>query len=406
MSTFTVPVVRYTLEKHPNADTLSIAHIKGWTCIVRTADFEARENSMYSKGAPGYGLGVYVPLDAVADKEHPLLSFLEGKKIKAIRLRGVFSQGVLLPLEQVVNTFPLAFKKFPEEGDDLAEILQIKKYEPPVRPTTASVKGAEGHVEVVRPTWLHRYTDIENYNNYTETLQPGEEVEATLKLHGTSAIFALINNEFYICSRNRCLRTKSKTIRVPRFTNKKVKKVLRALGLENLFGKKKVLPPPDSVWHKAFKQFDLENKLRYLSDLASFHGNDYPAVAIYGEIIGVQDLMYGLNKGEIDFYVYDIRIEGRDPVSDYVDPDDLTAFCADLGLKKVPILYRGPFTPEVLELRNGPDPIGKTHVREGIVVKPVVNRVDSYVGRVVLKRIGEDYLLRKNDQDESEFSLE
>lgn len=401
MSTFQVPVVKYTLEKHPNADTLSIAKIKGWECIVRTADFQT-ENPLYKD----LNLGVYVPLDAVADKDHPLLAFLEGKRVKAIRLRGVFSQGVLLPLEQVVSTYLL--KKFPEEGDDLAATLNIKKWEPPVQSTSASVKGGEGHIEVPRPAWLHRYTDIENFNNYPDVLQPGEEVEATLKLHGTSAIFALVEGKFYICSRNRCLRTEERVIRVPRFANKALKKLLKSFRLDNfpLFTKKKILPVPESAWHRVFKDFQLERKLSYLVDLTSHSGADYPAVAIYGEIVGVQDLMYGLSKGELDFYVYDIRVEDSRQISEYVDPDTLTALCEDLELKKVPVLFRGPFTSDVLELRNGKDPIGKTHVREGIVLKPVKNRLDSSLGRVVLKRIGEDYLLRKNDKDETEFSLE
>ncbi len=35
------------------------------------------------------------------------------------------------------------------------------------------------------------------------------------------------------------------------------------------------------------------------------------------------------------------------------------------------------------------------HVREGVVVKPLVERWDQEVGRVFLKQPGEGYLLRK-----------
>lgn len=399
MSTFQVPVVRYILAKHPNADTLSIATIKGWQCVVRTTDFPNYSDN-------NLNLGVYIPVDSVTNKDHPLLSFLEGKKVKAIRLRNVFSQGILLPLEQVIHTYKL--KQCPTEGEDLSQVLGIKKWEPVVKPTSASIIGGEGYIEVPRPTWLHKYTDIENYNNFPSTLQPGEEVEVTLKMHGASSIFALIDGKFYISSRNRCLRTNEIVIRVSRITNKKVLKLLKVFKLDNffLFTKKKVLPAPDSIWHRVFRDFNLEKKLAYLVDLGSSSGVDYPSVAIYGEIVGVQDLMYGLNKGELDFYVYDIRIEDFNSTCDYVDPEFLDALCQDLDLKKVPILYKGPFNEEVLNLRNGKDPIGKTHVREGIVLKPLRGRSDNTLGRVVLKKIGEDYLLRKNDKDETDSSLE
>ena len=102
--------------------------------------------------------------------------------------------------------------------------------------------------------------------------------------------------------------------------------------------------------------------------------------------------------------MYDIRVQGSknkrgtNP-TDYVDPKTLTALCEDLKLKQVPILFEGPFTPEVLDLQEGPDPIGKNHVREGIIIKPLIPRCE-YTGRVVLKKIGQGYLLRKNATDD------
>jgi RNA ligase (TIGR02306 family) len=93
MSIFQAPLTTFKLEKHPNADSLSIARIDvaDWQCIVKTEEFE-NEN-----------LAVYIPLDAIADKEHPLLNFLDGKRVKTCRLRGELSQGVLLPYSKVKN---------------------------------------------------------------------------------------------------------------------------------------------------------------------------------------------------------------------------------------------------------------------------------------------------------------
>jgi len=79
----------------------------------------------------------------------------------------------------------------------------------------------------------------------------------------------------------------------------------------------------------------------------------------------------------------------------------------------VPIIYEGPWDPErcnpmcegsttirdidVAKYGNGEGIVRAhepTHVREGFVVKPIVERWDPEIGRVILKRHGEGYLLR------------
>lgn len=114
MSTFSCPVVKIKLEKHPNADKLSICQIKGWTVVVKTSDFENET------------LGVYIPVDSITSKDHLLLGFLQGKRVKIVKLRDIISQGILLPLSKVIETYPLSFKKYPNIDDDLKNILEIK----------------------------------------------------------------------------------------------------------------------------------------------------------------------------------------------------------------------------------------------------------------------------------------
>jgi len=105
-------VVRHKLRKHPKADTLSIADIEGaaWQVVVRTADF-AQE-----------GTAIYIPVDTVVP-EVPEFEFLRDRKfrIKAIKLRGEYSYGLLIPNK---DNLPV--------GEDVTERMGIKKYEPPV----------------------------------------------------------------------------------------------------------------------------------------------------------------------------------------------------------------------------------------------------------------------------------
>lgn len=392
MSTFSCPVVKFRLKPHSNADTLSIAEVKGWEVVVRTNEFESEQ------------LGAYIPLDAVAPADHPFLGFLEGKKVKAVKLRGVVSMGVLLPLSRLKNHYEaLTDASDWEEGKDVSSILGVKKWID-TRPVTTKVtvegksKVVTANYEVTKwPDWLLKYTDIENWNNYSNVIQDKELVHVSLKLHGANAVFAKIDGEYFVCSRNRSLRTKEVTIQIPKYENRLVNRILKLVRLNKhrRFLKDHTLPVPKSVWHRAFNEFGIGEKLDKLS---AFYKAD--KVAIYGEVVGVQDLNYGLEVGNIDFYAFDIRTSACNSVENYLPPSEFESICTVMKLKKAPNLYTGPFHSDILNLKEGPDPIGKSHVREGIVIKPVIPRWDRKLGRVCLKKVGDGYLLRKNQRDE------
>ena len=75
-----------------------------------------------------------------------------------------------------------------------------------------------------------------------------------------------------------------------------------------------------------------------------------------------------------------------------------------MGLSRVPVVYRGPLSAEVLmEHTSGRESVSGqgTHIREGVVVRPCVERRDPRLGRVQLKSINPKYLTRKGG---TEFS--
>lgn len=355
MSTFEVKVVPFTLNKHPNADVLSIAQIKGWQAIVKTSDFENET------------LGVYVPLDAIAKKEHPLLSFMEGKKVKTIKLRKAISQGILLPFTQVQQYINSTHGEvFPAvgEGDDLKDLLEITKWEPPFESNLESGSGFR------LPEQMQKYTDIENIKNFPDSIPFGEEVSITEKLHGTSARFGLIDGKFYIGSRNRGIRTEN---------------FVDAEGKDVEFKK--------STWNHVAEREKLEDKVRKISELFADRN-----VVLYGEIVGsrIQDLNYGASEPK--FYAYDLAVMDESQSPMYIIPGAFREIMKKFDVDAIPLLKVGLFIQEDYELRNGSSTLGK-HCREGIVIEPVISRKEYSLGRVILKLIGEDYLLRKNATD-------
>lgn len=130
-----------------------------------------------------------------------------------------------------------------------------------------------------------------------------------------------------------------------------------------------------------------------------FKGPTNSAVPIFilGEAfgVGVQDLSYG---GQVDFRVFDVCFGYRGS-QQYLSYEDKVLFCSHHSLKMVPTLYRGPFSRDLmLQYTVGSETISgnAVHIREGIVITPVVERVDPAIGRVFLKSVSDDYLFRKN----------
>lgn len=129
------------------------------------------------------------------------------------------------------------------------------------------------------------------------------------------------------------------------------------------------------------------------------------SVFVLGEVFGqgVQDLSYGADAsraGQLGFRVFDVRVGPlSDPEGYWMGDEQLEAFCQEVGLEQVPVLYRGPYSrAKILELTEGPETVSGqgTHLREGVVVRPRTERRDPELGRVQLKSVSEAYLTRKD----------
>jgi len=346
MSSFAVEVVLITEKtKHENADSLSVTNINGNPVVFKSDGFNIGDKA------------VYVPVESVVPVERPEFAFLKHKlgqtteRIKAKRLRGVYSEGLLIPC-----TLPDA-----NIGDDVKDLLGVVKYEEVPRYTSG---GREVELpEALKSSTLPVY-DIEAYQkpSHKACLILGEEVSVTEKRHGTNARFLYKDNQLFVGSH--------------RTWKEKV------LSEEpNEYG----FTPKKSVYWAAAEQHGLAEKLA-----------KYPGYIFYGEVFGykVQDLQYGAKAGELFLEFFDIFDTNTSTWVDWVEAEIILK---DLNLPIVPELYRGPFDPNVVEpLRFGLDRSG-SHIREGFVIKPIKYRYYHVLGgRVILKYVSEDYKLRKN----------
>jgi len=390
MSEFSVKIHKIVIEEHPNADAIELAIVGGYRSIVRKGDFKTGD------------LVAYIPEQAIVPdwliEKLGLTGKLAGSKhnrVKAIRLRGILSQGLILKLwgeplrmrnratGEIIVEWSLVFpnadgverSQYVEEGEDVTDFLGIKKWEP-VIPTNMTGKVINAVGKTVK-------YDIENWKNHPDVIREGEPVVFTEKLHGTLCCFGLHIVDRIVATKNMC--AKGQTF------------VLDEENASNLYVK---------MYYKVGKHL--------VDHIAQLTGSNM--VHVFGEIFGrgVQDLHYG--QAEAQFRVFDIAL-GRDEThpSEFISYHNMVkllenvdkAFMAKagepLGVQTVPKLYEGPFSVEVMEeYTDGKETISgdASNVREGIVMRPMMERRDLELGRVNLKSVSGDYLTRKGNVTE------
>lgn len=370
MSTFKVTVTHIEeIMEHSNADRLAIAKIYGWNVVTQKDRYR-----------PGHKV-IYVPVDSLLPEDLEKKLFPEGSKIKlhnsrirSIKIRGAMSQGM------IIDAAELGLQDEPLETD-VAERLGITKYEPPVAslPAGMHVKTSK---KKVNPNFS-KYSDIENLKYYDRVLQDGEIVNLSEKMHGSSVRAGYHWNK----------------------PNTLWKKLLRLLGLlpkwEFCWGSRNVQIQgklfhqgyyDEDVYSKMVKQYNLKERIP-------------KGLAVYGEIVGdgiQKNYTYGCKPGEHKLYVYDIKDVSDPEVRNHrwLNHDEFLAKANELGLETVPQLYTGPWSMQVaLQHRDGDSMIGGQKVREGVVVKPVVERSSTSMGRVILKFISDAYYLDASNTD-------
>lgn len=172
-STHRVDVVPVKLEPHPNADTLSIVRVHGFTVCVRTADWIGRE------------VGAYIQPDSIVPATEPFAFLGEHRRIKVKRLRGVVSMGLLIQAPDGSAV-----------GDDVAGVLGVTHYEPPMSCQSGGEAAAPPR-GVYAPVY-----DVESARRYAaDCLVPGEPVIVTEKIHGANGRWLWDGERFHVGSR-------------------------------------------------------------------------------------------------------------------------------------------------------------------------------------------------------------
>ena len=406
------------LRKHPNADRLNIATFFGNdTCV--SLDVVKGE------------IGIYFPVDLQLSEEFCLENHLLRKKpdgtpdtgymdpkkrnVTAVRLRGEKSDGLFLPLKCVVYTgINLDELNIGDTVTTLNGHEICKKYIPIRKHYSADNKVNKTRKKKVpiAPLFVE-HADTEQLAYNMGAFKNGDLVEITLKMHGTSGRTGYLPRLVDIIPTN-VLAVFCEIKDRDRKLNKLQKAMIAYFDKHSrpkydwglVSGTRRtVLDSFDGGFYGSNEFREKHEKV--------FEGKLHKDETVYYEIVGFTDdgtpimpkasnkklnnkefikqygeetvFSYGCDPDnkKSDLYVYRMTTTNEDgDVVEYT-PDFMRYRCEQMGVKCVPLLWRG-FIPEEVnpgeyikeiaeKYYDGPDPVGKTHVREGVVCR-ILNR--------------------------------
>lgn len=406
---------------HPNADRLLLGDCFGNTVCVSTE---------YQEGQ----IGIYLPVDGQVSVEYAEYNNLLRKKddagnniggymdpnkrnICAIKLRGEKSDGLFMPLESLAWAGDISTLNVGDAIDIWNGKEICKKYIPNRKPKTvaggAGSRAARKAKHTIAPTFFE-HVDTEQLAYNLSAFKPGDEIEITLKMHGTSQRTGY----------HKTYQGQKRTI-----WDKIFKREGQAIydwgGVSGT--RRVVLESYDGGYYGSNEFREKHSKF--------FEGKLWKGETVYYEVVGFTDdgapimascenskvkdkeftkqygktttFSYGCDRmgdeGIIytdydnniwamsSLYVYRMTMTNEDGNVVEYTPDFMRYRCEQMGAKTVPVLWKGviPENPATAEddtvsagewimkvaeqFYDGPDPIGKTHVREGVVVR-ILNR--------------------------------
>ena len=352
------------------ADLIALGVVDGWSVIIKKSELKIGDPCMF------FEIDSFLPMEPRYEflKKTTKFNGTEGYRIKTMKMKGVLSQGLALPL----SMFPELTVNIQEAIDnntDLSETLGVIKYDLEqfcgVNNTSKSEKPGKF------PSFIPK-TDQPRIQNLPHLFTTNKEdtFEETLKLDGSSMTCYKVSSsptllqkflslfgikapttKFGVCSRNVDLKRTANTVMT--FNNE---------------GKESVYDQSD-FWATAIK-LDLANKVPV-------------GYAIQGELIGPKIQANHEKVTELQYYVFDVFNISEQC---YLLPQERRDFCHTLGIPHIPVM-KVEATPLQLTLDQllqhvDTESVNPKTVSEGRVYKSNTNPLLSF------KVINNRYLLK------------
>ena len=433
------------LRPHPNADRLQIATFFGNdTCV--NIDVTLGE------------VGIYFPSDLQLSEEYCECNHLCRKKrdgtpdtgymdpdkrnVTAIKLRGEKSDGLFLPLKSLETFGDITTLNEGDRIDNFNGHEICCKYIPKrnVRHGHPSNGNKTRKKKVPIAPLFAEHADTEQLAYNLGAFKSGDEIEITLKMHGTSQrtgylpILKGYKDNWTHCVYNwlwfhfnRITHKNDLYTTIDKFKHGTpiydwgYVSGTRRTVLENFDGGYYGSNEFREAHSKFFEGKLMKGESVYYEVVGFTHTgtpimascnnkklNDKEFVKQYGEETvfsygcephpvvheGWNDSTYGYQNEyhqyklpQSDVYVYRMAMTNEDGFTVEYTPDFMRYRCEQMGVKTVPVMWKGTIPEEghdyptagdwikskAEQYYDGPDPVGKTHIREGVVVR-IINR--------------------------------
>jgi RNA ligase (TIGR02306 family) len=331
------------------ADNIVKARVMGWDVVVKKNEFAV--------GDPC----VFFEIDSVLPDGPAWAEFMRarGFRVKTVKLRGVLSQGLALPVDILGDDLAaIEAEGFPVNAE-VTSLLGVTKYEPPV-PGENGPNRVTVHAGEPFPTRVPK-TDETRLQSALACLRElaGKDFYVTTKLDGMSATyFRDFDGQLIVCSRNWVVKA-----------------------------------APGDVYHAMAERYRL---------------HEIPiGIAVQGEICGPKIQKNRLGLREPDLFVFTVfdanGNEHRANGNGYYSYSEWCDFCTRYKLKMVPVedvvvghraATYGHSLDGWLEVAKGSYE-GTKNRKEGIVIRPLVETYSRKLqGRLSFKVINNEFLLK------------
>jgi RNA ligase (TIGR02306 family) len=328
----------------PGADAIELAEVENftWQFVIQKGKIVVGD------------LVAYFPLDAIIPsivlEKLGMVGKFSGKnhdRVKTRQFRGQISQGYVCKLDTIASFLPdIEF----HIGAHITEYLGVVKYEPPV------IADKAGNL-LPLPAIAHGKYDIEGCNNFPAVVEKLMDTKVAIfeKLEGSNFSTGYDPGvpKLYVSQRNHTIQ--------------------EIEGHEHCF------------WKVAREQNIIEATML-------LHQRFGGTVLTRGEMLGpgFQGNIYKLPKNEVR--LFDIMLDDK-----YVSVIQFLELTAEYGLPICPLIAKDITLREWLagrtidEASTGESVLFKT-LREGVVIKPMVEQYDEHIGRLIIKHRSAKYL--------------
>lgn len=302
--------------------------------------------------------------------------------IRAIKLRGNQSSGVVITVQKITEIFGNQNWKNGDKVNTINGKEFCCKYIPQTKSYTPMTKSSYKGRKIGKITYpdfaMHSDTEQLMYN--LDKFYPGDLINLSLKMHGTSSrhmkTLAYLPRGFF----RRLFRLKPKT------------------KMSYVCGTRRCVITPNSggyygtdafrmKHHKEIEPY-VEEGMEVFGEIVGYYGpSDGDTIMPNGDNTKINDknfvkefgktsvFNYGCHPGESKLYVYRINKNGYE-----YSPEEICAWCEKAHINHVPYIDTFTFTTQddLISRINTyfedlHDPIGKTHIKEGVVVR-ILNR--------------------------------